>query len=82
MKPLPIYLVFLGSVALAIPTMAQEIIIYEPCSIHMESAGGWVAAEKGFYGKVEVKEVQGERDQRYVQGWTFGQDAGCEEVLC
>jgi NitT/TauT family transport system substrate-binding protein len=25
----------------------------------MESAGGWVAAERGFYGKVNVKEVQG-----------------------
>jgi bifunctional DNase/RNase len=24
----------------------------------MESAGGWVAAEKGFYGKVKVKEVK------------------------
>jgi len=25
----------------------------------MESVDGWVAVEKGFYGKVKVKEVQG-----------------------
>ena len=59
MKPLSIYLVFLVFLALAIPATAQEIILYEACSIHMESAGGWVAAEKGFYGNVKVKEIQG-----------------------
>jgi len=59
MKPLPIYLVFLASLALAIPATAQEILVHETWSIHMESAGGWVAVEKGFYGKVKVKEVQG-----------------------
>jgi len=59
MKPLSICLVFLVSLALAIPATAQEIILYEACSIHMESAGGWVAAEKGFYGNVKVKEIQG-----------------------
>jgi NitT/TauT family transport system substrate-binding protein len=59
MKPLPTYLVFLASLALAIPATAQEIIVHEAWSIHMESAGGWIAADKGFYGKLNVKEVQG-----------------------
>jgi len=59
MKPLPIYLVFLASLALAIPTTAQEVIVHEAWPIHMESAGGWIAADKGFYGKLNVKEVQG-----------------------
>jgi NitT/TauT family transport system substrate-binding protein len=59
MKPLPIYLVFLASLALAIPATAQEIIVHEAWSIHMESAGGWVAADKGFYGKASVREIQG-----------------------
>ncbi len=59
MKPLPIYLVFLTSLALAIPATAQEIIVYEALSLHMESSGGWVAADKGFYGKLNVREVQG-----------------------
>jgi NitT/TauT family transport system substrate-binding protein len=59
MKPLSICLVFFASLALAIPTAAQEVIVHEAWSIHMESAGGWVAAEKGFYGKVNVTEIQG-----------------------
>jgi NitT/TauT family transport system substrate-binding protein len=59
MKPLPIYLVFLASLALAIPATAQETIVHEVGSIHMESAGGWVSVEKGFYGKAKVKEIQG-----------------------
>ncbi len=59
MKPHPIYLVFLASLALAIPATSQEIHVYEAGPIHMESAGGWVAADKGFYGKLNVREVQG-----------------------
>jgi len=39
--------------------IAQEIIVHEAWSIHMESAGGWVAADKGFYGKASVREIQG-----------------------
>ena len=39
--------------------IAQEIIVHEAWSIHMESAGGWVAADKGFYGKANVREIQG-----------------------
>jgi NitT/TauT family transport system substrate-binding protein len=38
---------------------AQEVIVYEACPIHMESAGGWVAVDKGFYSKVNVKEIPG-----------------------
>jgi NitT/TauT family transport system substrate-binding protein len=37
----------------------KEAIVYEAWLVHMESAGGWVAADKGFYGKVNVTEVQG-----------------------
>ncbi|MGB9630076.1 MAG: hypothetical protein ACPL6D_15585, partial [Thermodesulfobacteriota bacterium] len=37
----------------------REVIVYEALPIHIESAGGWVAIEKGFYGKVKVKEIQG-----------------------
>ena len=59
MKPLSIYLVFLASLILAIPATAQEIIVHEAWPIHMESAGGWVAADKGFYGKINVREIQG-----------------------
>jgi NitT/TauT family transport system substrate-binding protein len=38
---------------------AQEVVVQEAWSIHMESSGGWVAAEKGFYGKFSVREIQG-----------------------
>jgi NitT/TauT family transport system substrate-binding protein len=43
------------------PTFAQEneAFVHEAWFVHMESAGGWVAMDKGFYGKVKVKEVQG-----------------------
>ena len=48
---------------ISLPTLAigqeQEVIVHEAWSVHMESAGGWVAANNGFYGKVNVKEVQG-----------------------
>jgi NitT/TauT family transport system substrate-binding protein len=37
----------------------KETIVHEAWFVHMESAGGWVAMDKGFYGKVKVKEVQG-----------------------
>lgn len=48
-------------VAISFPStgIAQEVIVHEAWFVHMESAGGWVAAEKGLYGKVQVKEVQG-----------------------
>ncbi len=37
----------------------KEAIVHEAWFVHMESAGGWVAVEKGFYGRVKVKEIQG-----------------------
>jgi NitT/TauT family transport system substrate-binding protein len=37
----------------------KEALVHEAWFVHMESAGGWVAMEKGFYGKVKVNEVQG-----------------------
>jgi len=37
----------------------KKAIVYEAWFVHMESAGGWVAGDKGFYGKVNVTEVQG-----------------------
>jgi len=43
----------------SIPVLGQEVLVHEAWSIHMESAGGWVAAEKGFYGRVDVQEIQG-----------------------
>ena len=46
-------------IGLPLLVMAQEAIVHEAWFVHMESAGGWVASEKGLYGKVQVKEVQG-----------------------
>ena len=37
----------------------KETIVHEAWFVHMESAGGWVAMDKEFYGKTKVKEVQG-----------------------
>jgi len=37
----------------------KETMVHEAWFVHMESAGGWVAMDKGFYGKVKVKEIQG-----------------------
>jgi NitT/TauT family transport system substrate-binding protein len=37
----------------------KETLVHEAWPVHMESAGGWVAVDKGFYGKVKVKEAQG-----------------------
>ena len=45
----------------------KEAIVHEAWLVHMESAGGWVAAEKGLYGKVKVKEVQGEPGSSPIQ---------------
>jgi NitT/TauT family transport system substrate-binding protein len=59
MKQLSFYLVLLASLALVIPVAAQEVIVYEAGPIHMETGGGWVAADKGYYKKIAVKEIQG-----------------------
>ena len=45
----------------------KEAIVHEAWLAHMESAGGWVAVDKGFYGKVKVKEVQGEPGSSPIQ---------------
>ncbi len=37
----------------------KEVMVHEAWFVHMESAGGWVAMEKAFYGKAKVKGVQG-----------------------
>ncbi len=37
----------------------KETTVHEAWFVHMESAGGWVAMDKGFYGKLNVKEVEG-----------------------
>jgi NitT/TauT family transport system substrate-binding protein len=49
------------SVLIVLPSslIAQEITVHEAWSIHMESAGGWVAVDRGFYRNLTVKEVQG-----------------------
>jgi len=39
--------------------VGQEVFVHEAWFVHMESAGGWVAVDKGFYGKVKVNEIQG-----------------------
>ena len=39
--------------------IGQEALVYEAWLAHMESVGGWVAAEQGLNGKVKVKEIQG-----------------------
>ncbi|MGZ3536809.1 MAG: ABC transporter substrate-binding protein [Thermodesulfobacteriota bacterium] len=45
----------------------KEAIVHEAWLVHMESAGGWVAVEKGLYGKVKVKEVPGEPGSSPIQ---------------
>jgi NitT/TauT family transport system substrate-binding protein len=52
-------MVLLVFITCPLSVVAQEVIVHEAWFVHMESAGGWVAADKGLYGKVKVKEVQG-----------------------
>ncbi len=56
-----LYLAFLILLTLPFCAIGQEkeAIVYEAWLVHMESAGGWIAADKGFFGKVNVTEVQG-----------------------
>jgi NitT/TauT family transport system substrate-binding protein len=57
------FLYILLAILISLPFYAigqeKETIVHEAWFVHMESAGGWVAMDKGFYGKVKVKEVQG-----------------------
>lgn len=55
------------SFCLPLSATAQEAFVYEAWVVHMESAGGWVAMEKKFNGKVSVKEVQGGPDISPIQ---------------
>lgn len=59
MKKFWLGLVLFGVIAHPISALSQEVFVHEAWFVHMESAGGWVAADKGFYGKVKVNEVQG-----------------------
>ncbi len=61
MKRFLSYFVLLTVITLPCYAIGQEkeAIVHEAWFVHMESAGGWVAVDKGFYGKVKVKEVQG-----------------------
>jgi NitT/TauT family transport system substrate-binding protein len=58
-KRLCLLLLFIGSLPLPFSVVAQEVYVHEASFIHMESSGGWVAAEKGFFGKLKVNQVQG-----------------------
>jgi NitT/TauT family transport system substrate-binding protein len=58
-KRLCLCLLFVGSLFLPRALSAQEVYVHEMSVLHMESSGGWVAAEKGFYGKLNVTQVQG-----------------------
>ena len=61
MKRLFSYLMWVMLISLPCHAIGQEkeAIVHEAWFVHMESAGGWVAMDKAFYGKVKVKEVQG-----------------------
>ncbi len=69
MKRFLFCLILIGSVGFPFSLLCQEreVIVYEALPIHIESSGGWVALEKGFYGKLKVKEVQGEQGVSPIQ---------------
>ncbi len=69
MKRFISFFVLLGMMGLPDFAIGQEkeTIVHEAWLVHMESAGGWVAAEKRLYGKVKVKEVQGEPGSSPIQ---------------
>ena len=61
MKKLLFYAMLVMFIGLPCYASAQEkeVLVHEAWFVHMESAGGWVAMDKAFYGKVKVKEIQG-----------------------
>lgn len=69
MKTLILCLVMVGMIGLPYRGAGQEreVLVHEAWLVHMESAGGWVAAHKGFYGKVKVKQIQGEPGSSPIQ---------------
>jgi NitT/TauT family transport system substrate-binding protein len=58
-KNICLCLLFLGFFPHLSSLSAQEVFVHEKSVLHMESSGGWVAAEKGFYGKLHVTHVEG-----------------------
>jgi NitT/TauT family transport system substrate-binding protein len=52
-------MIFIMSLSLAIPVAAQEVVVYEAGPIHMETGGGWIAVDKGYFKKIVVKEIPG-----------------------
>jgi NitT/TauT family transport system substrate-binding protein len=54
----------------------KEAMVHEAWFVHMESAGGWVAVDKGFYGKMKLKEVQGGPGISPIQKVVAGARAG------
>jgi len=58
-KQLYAYIIFISFLAVVTPVAAQEVIVFEAGPIHMETGGGWIAVEKGYYKKIAVKEIQG-----------------------
>ncbi len=72
MKRFSFSLVFIVSLTLPFFAIAQEVYVHEAWFVHMESAGGWVAADKGFYGKVRVNEVSEEQNKCEDSTWSLG----------
>jgi len=62
-------IVVIGLLVMPVSAICQEmeVVVHEAGLIHMESGGGWVAVDKGFYGKVNVKEIQGEPEISPIQ---------------
>ncbi len=60
MKRFLLFFVLLGIVSVPCYAIGQEVLVHEAWYVHVESAGGWVAMDKGFYGKLKIREVQGE----------------------
>lgn len=62
MKRFLSFFVLAGVIGLPYPALGQgrEVLVHEAWGVHMESAGGWVAMDRKFYGKIKIREVQGE----------------------
>lgn len=53
-------LVLMILIAFPLFVKAQEVLVYESLPVHMESGGGWVAVERGFFGNRNITLVQPE----------------------
>jgi NitT/TauT family transport system substrate-binding protein len=78
MKHLTLLLFLLIGFMFSGSTSAQdkEVFVYHTRFLHMESVGHHVAEEKGFYGKVSVKEVRGTAGMSPIQGVAASVRAG------